>query len=211
MKTTITIIIMLFSVSLIQAQDLLKPKMELKIDSIGNANIKVSMAMNASQWQMWSQNYGNNPALLKRNIEKELPGYFMDNFKLEKNDMDRSFSFTFKAYGVCAVNKKGIWVVSTEQKNPDLTKLTDHKYMMVATDIANGMQETNIIEFPESAKNIKETRDAFDKTQFEFEMKEMRSGINWFLWIGILLAAAGGGWAGFISITNKRPKNTQPF
>ena len=211
MKTTITLIIVLFSVSLIHAQELLKPKMELKIDSIGNANIKVSMSMNANQWQMWSQNYGNNPALLKRNIEKEMPGYFMDDYKLEKNDMERSFSFTFKAYGVCAVNKKGIWIVSTEQKNPDLTKLTDHKYMMVATDVANGMQETNIIEFPESAKNIRETKDAFDKTQFEFEMKEMRSSINWFLWIGILLAAAGGGWAAFISMAGKQPKNTRPF
>lgn len=211
MKTILTIIIVLFSMLVLQAQELLKPKMEMKIDSIGNANIKVSMTMNANQWQMWSQNYGNNPALIKRNMEKELPGYFLDDFKLDKNDMDRSFSFTFKAYGVCAVDKKGTWIVSTEQKNPDLTKLTDHKYMMVSTDVANGMQETSIIEFPESAKNIEQTKDAFDKTQFEFEMKEMRSGINWFLWIGVFLAAGGGGWAAFVSIADKRAKNSQPF
>lgn len=211
MKPTLTIIIMLFSFLVLQAQELLKPKMEMKIDSIGNADIKISMTMNANQWQMWSQTFGNNPALLKRNIEKEMPGFFLDDYKLEKNDMERSFNFTFKAYGVCEVNKKGTWIVSTEQKNPDLTQLTDHKYMMVSTDVANGMQETTIIEFPESAKNIKQTKDAFDKTQFEFDMKEIRSGINWFLWIGILLAVAGGGWAGLISFTNKQPKNTPPM
>lgn len=211
MKKTVLFIFVLICANFIQAQEMLKTKMEMRIDSIGDAIIKVSTTMNAQQWQMWSQTYGNNPALLKRSMEKELPGYFLDNYNLEKNDMDRSFTFTFKAYGACNVNKKGIWIVNTDQKKPDLTKITDYKYMMVSNDMENGLQETVVIEFPESARNIEEAKDAFDKTQFEFEMKGGEAGINWMLWIGILLAAAGGGWAVFISISDRQPENSRPF
>ncbi len=211
MKKIVILTMVMICANFLYAQEMLKTKMEMRIDSIGDAIIKVSTTMNAQQWQMWSQTYGNNPALLKRSMEKELPGLFLDKYNLEKNDMDRSFTFTFKAYGACNVNKKGIWIVNTDQKKPDLTKLTDYKYMMVSNDMENGLQETIVIEFPESARNIQETKDAFDKTQFEFEMKGGEAGINWMLWLGILLVVAGGGWTAFTAMADRRPKDTQPF
>ena len=211
MKKIVILTMVMICANFLYAQEMLKTKMEMRIDSIGDAIIKVSTTMNAQQWQMWSQTYGNNPALLKRSMEKELPGLFLDKYNLEKNDMDRSFTFTFKAYGACNVNKKGIWIVNTDQKKPDLTKLTDYKYMMVSNDMENGLQETIVIEFPESARNIQETKDAFDKTQFEFEMKGGEAGINWMLWLGILLVVAGGGWTAFTAMADRQAKNTQPF
>lgn len=193
MKRISVLIVMLLYAFVLHAQELLKPKMELRIDSVGNAQIKVSMSLNANQWQVWTQSIGNNPALLKRNMERELPGYFLDNFNLVKNDMERSFVFTFKAYGVCMVNKKGIWIVGTDQKNPDITKISDRKYMMVSTDVMNNLQQTQIIEFPLSAINIREAKDAYNKTQFEFEMGVPPTGLSMIFWIGVLLTALGGG------------------
>lgn len=193
MKRFSVLIVMLLYAFVLHAQELLKPKMELRIDSVGNAQIKVSMSLNANQWQVWTQSIGNNPALLKRNMERELPGYFLDNFNLVKNDMERSFVFTFNAYGVCMVNKKGIWIVGTDQKNPDITKISDRKYMMVSTDVMNNLQQTQIIEFPLSAINIREAKDAYNKTQFEFEMGVPRTGLNMIFWIGVLLTVMGGG------------------
>lgn len=178
----------------IQAQEPLKQKLEMSIDEVGNGDIKVSMNMNATQWQIWLQSLGNNPALLKRSMERALPAYFLDNFKLEKNDMDRSFEFSFKAYGIFQVNKRGKWIVNTDQKNPDITKLTDNKYMMVAMEMQNNIQQTQIIDFPVTARNIETNKDAFGKTQFEFDMDIPGSSIHALFWPGLLLIIGGIAW-----------------
>lgn len=196
MKTLKYLILILIvpTLTMAQAAQPLKQKMEMRIDSIGNAKITVSMTMNAQQWQMWLQGMGNNPALLKRGIERELPGYFLDDFHLEKNDMERSFTLSLKAYGVTRVNKKGRWIVSAEQKEPEITKLSDNQYMMVYTDLGTGLQQTQIIQFPKTAKNIEIEKDSFGKTQFIFDMDTPTGGTGYTLWAGIALVVAGAGW-----------------
>ena len=97
MKSVILFFILSFIINSVQAQEILKQKLEMKIDEVGNGDLKVSMSMNATQWQVWLQSLGNNPTLLKRSMERALPAYFLDNFKLEKNDMDRSCEFSLKA------------------------------------------------------------------------------------------------------------------
>ncbi|MFA0963662.1 hypothetical protein AB9P05_17790 [Roseivirga sp. BDSF3-8] len=181
-------------------EDILKQKIEMRIDSIGDARVVVSMNMNANQWQVWNQTYGNNPAMLKRAMERQLPGYFMDDYNLEKDDMNRSFTFSFTAYGVCKVDKKGRWILETEDENPDITELSENKYMLVTTENSGGVpiQQTQIITFPDGAEGIEIDKDSFNKTQFEFKMAEVGGGVASTFWIGLALAAAGMVWGGVV-------------
>lgn len=194
MKRLIIFLLFASATTFLQAQEPLKQKIEMRIDSIGDAMVTVSMQMNANQWQMWLNSVGNNPAILKRNMERTLPGYFLTDFNLEKNDMERSFVFKFKAYGVCDVDKKGKWIVTTDQKDPDVTKLDDKKYMMVYTDMSSNVQQTQILDFPDEADNISIEKDAFGQTQFEFDMATANGDINFLFWGGIMLCVVGGGW-----------------
>jgi hypothetical protein len=203
-KTLIFIMLGFCAYALMAQQEPLKQKLEMRIDSIGNARIKVSMTMNAGQWQTWLQSVGNNPALLKRNMERTLPGFFLDDFQLEKNDMERSFEFSMKAYGACEVNRRGKWIVNTEQKNADITQLTDHKYMMVFMDAANNIQVTQFLEFPPAAKNITISKDAYDRTQFEFDMAAPGQKTGIMFWAGLMLILAGGGWIIAEIVTRKK-------
>ncbi len=174
-------------------------KIEMKIDSIGNAKITVSMNMNAQQWQMWVSSLGNNPAALKREIERSMPAYFLDNFKLEKDDMNRSFSLSLNAYGVCKINKRGKWSLETDQKNANLTELTDHKYMLVSSppELGGTIQQTFLVEFPEEAQNIEIDKDAFGESVFEFQMEgPSKSPFNLMRIAGIVFLLIGGGWTG---------------
>lgn len=193
-RLTLFVSLLVFTTLVLHAQSPLKQKIEMRIDSIGDAQVKVSMSMNANQWQMWLQSVGNNPALLKRNMERQLPGYFLADYNLEKNDMERSFEFSFTAYGVCEVDKNGKWLVTTDQKDPDVTQLSDRKYMMVFTDPTSNLQQTQIIAFPEEAQNVQIEKDAFGKTQFEFDMDSPSGSLNFSLWGGIVLCLIGGGW-----------------
>jgi hypothetical protein len=195
MKKILFVIMIVFWVLQLFAQrEPLRQRIEMRIDSIGNAHMKVSMTMNAGQWQMWLQSGGNNPAIMKRTMERALPGYFLDDFNLVRNDMERSFEFSFKAYGVCQVNRRGKWIVNTEQKNAEITTLTDRKYMMVSMDAMNNLQITQFLEFPSQARNITITKDAYDRSQFVFDMDAPRQKTGITFWLGLLLILSGSGW-----------------
>ncbi|MEO1030200.1 MAG: hypothetical protein AAFX55_02290 [Bacteroidota bacterium] len=198
MKSIVKFIVCLSLLFSIGAHSQSQQKIEMKIDEIGNAKISVSMTMNAQQWQLWNSNYGNNQSALKRDMERSMPAYFLDDFKLEKDDMNRSFNLSLNAYGVCEINKRGKWIVDTDQKDAQLTELTETKYMLVSSPPEYGgqLQQTFIIELPENAKKIKTEKNAYGKSVFEFDMDPPSSGFNLMRWAGILLIVVGGGWAG---------------
>ena len=196
MKTLKKIILSVLLLSFIsvfsqQAQQ----KIEMKIDAIGNTKIIVSMTMNAQQWQIWLSNLGNNPAALKREIERSMPAYFLDDFKLEKDDMNRSFSLSLNAYGVCEINKRGKWTIDTDQKNAQVTELTKSKYMLVSSppELGGTVQQTYIIEFPDEASDVKIDKDAYGKSIFKFEMENPNSSFHFLRWAGIAFILVGGG------------------
>lgn len=202
----LTAAILLLANTLSMGQQQMKQHITMRLDSIGNATITLSMKMNAASWQMWLQTYGNNPAALKRQMEQEMPAYFLDDFKLEKKDMDRSFVFSVKAYGVCKVDKQGNWILETDEKNVELTKLSDQKYMYVATppEFGGQVQQTNIIEFPEEAQGIDIGTDAYGKTQFKFKMEQSSSGVDGLRWAGILMLLTGAVWSGANLYANRK-------
>ena len=173
-------------------------KIEMNIDPIGNAKINISMTMNAAQWQQWNGSYGTNPSALKRDIERSMPAFIVDDFKLDKDDMNRSFNLSLNAYGVCKIDKRGRWVMDTDQKDAQVTELTDHKYMLVSSPVEFGgtLQQTYIIEFPEEANEIKVDKDSFGKSIFEFEMDNPTTSFNAVRWLGLLLLILGGAWLG---------------
>lgn len=180
-------------------------KIDMDIDNVGNAKITVSMTMNASQWQVWNANLGNNPAALKREIERSMPAYFLDDFKLEKDDMNRSFNLSLNAYGVCEINKRGVWSIETDQKDANVTELTDHKYMLVSSpmELGGAVQQTFTINFPSEATDIKVDKDSLGNSIFEFDMNNTASGINFMMWGGLLFMIVGAGWTGVSLMTNK--------
>lgn len=178
-------------------------KIEMTIDEIGNAKVNISMTMNAAQWQQWNGIYGTNPSALKRDIERSMPAFIVDDFKLDKDDMNRSFNLSMNAYGVCKIDKRGRWVMDTDQKDAQVTELTDSKFMLVSSPMEYGgaVQQTYIIEFPKTAHSIKVDKDAYGKSIFEFEMESPSSSFNLLRWSGVLLIIVGGGWFGKISMT----------
>lgn len=173
-------------------------KIEMQIDNIGDTKIKISMNMNAMEWQNWISSTGNNPAALKREIERAMPAYILDDFKLEKDDMNRSFELTLNAYGTCKIDKRGNWILETDQKNAQLTKLTDHKYMLVSSppEFGGKIQQTFMVEFPSDAKDIKTDTNAYGKSIFKFKMNTPSTPFGLMRWSGLFFIIVGGAWAG---------------
>ena len=193
----ILIVVLLASSSVLSAQQM-NQKIEMTLDELGNADLKVSMKMNAANWQQWIQSLGNNPSALKREIEREMPAFFLDDFHLEKDEMERSFELSLKAYGICKVDKRGKWVLETDEKNIELTELSEQKYMYVnsPSEFGGQIQQTTFVTFPNSASDIEIDKDAFGQTVFQFKMADPGFSISSLIrWFGIALMLGGAVWA----------------
>jgi len=180
----------------VQAQQS-QQKIEMTIDELGNAKINMGMTMNAQQWQVWSTTLGNNPAAVKREAERAMPAYFLDNFELEKDEMNRSFTLSLNAYGVCEIDKRGNWTLDVDQENAQLIELTETKYMFSSSpsEFGGQVQQNYTINLPENAKNIKVSQNAFGNDVFKFKMdapRAMKAGFSVILrWGGLVLLIIG--------------------
>ncbi|MDO5656564.1 MAG: hypothetical protein Q4G27_10530 [Flavobacteriaceae bacterium] len=192
----ITFYILLFLTSVMtQAQN--GQNMNVKLDSLGNAQFTMDVKLSAQQWDVWNSSYGSNPAMIKRELERSMPAYFLDNFKLEKNDMERSFRLGFVGYGVCEIDKKGKWIINTDQKNAQITEMNASRYMLVTQGENNTPGAMMNLQFPKEAKKIKQDKDAFGNVIFTFIMEENHSKPNYLMLGGfafIILGIAGFIW-----------------
>jgi hypothetical protein len=195
MKTTV--ILLYSSLLLIAGQTFAQQQMNqqitMKLDETGNAQINIQQKMNASQWQNWISYLGNNPAAIKREIQKGMPAFFLEDFKFDKNEMERSYELSLKALGVCKVDKKGRRILETDEKDINLTKLTDLKYMYVNSpmEFAGQVQQTHIIEFPKSAYDIELDKDAYGKTIFAFRINDPSGSLGYLRYIGFTFLLSG--------------------
>lgn len=171
----------------------MKQVFDYHIDELGNAIIEVSMKLNASQWDMFKRNVGNNQSIMKREIEKALPKYYLSDFSYTEDAMDRSYKIKFKALGLASINNNGRWEAKLEMKDPDITKLSEREFV-INTDMAmNGVliQQTQKIHLPSGVSDAKVEKDSFGKAVMTYSaggnMMSKASMIG-----GILLIVAGG-------------------
>jgi hypothetical protein len=143
----------------------LKQLFDITIDPLGNANVAVSMKLNASQWDAFKSNVGNNTSTLKRGMEDALPKYFLANFNYTEDQMQRTYTMKFDVQGFCTNDKNGKWTSKLDSKDPDITKLSDREFVLAQNIVSDGMllQQTQKIHLPSSASNAKIEKDSFGK------------------------------------------------
>lgn len=170
-----------------------KQKMEIKLDELGNASISVTMKLNASQWDMFKRSLGNNTSLLKRQIEKGMPKFFLKDFKYNEDQMERTYTLEMKALAVASVDKAGKWKAELDTKDPDIMKINDQQFKLDANYAVNGglIEQTQQIYLPAGAKDGKVEKDSFGKAVLTYHtsvgfMNTIITGC------GILLVLVGG-------------------
>lgn len=190
-------IFLLIVFSQLAAQDLIKPgklKVNWVLNSVGDAHIEASSSLDASGWDYYKKTIGNNPDILKRQMERAFPGLFLQDFSYKEDVMNRGWTLSFDALGLSKINSKGQWEVDLNSKNPDITKLADKNYVLTSNYNSQGslIQEVDNINFPAAASDIKQDKDAFGKALFIYSSSPGTGMGGWLtLVLGILLTAAG--------------------
>lgn len=183
----------------------IKQVFDFHVDELGNAMIEVTMKLNASQWDMFKRNIGNNTSILKREIEKALPKYFLSDFQYSEEAMDRTYKLKFKALGLASINSNGRWEAKLETKDPDVTKLSDREFIINTDMMTNGMliQQTQKIHLPESAADGKIEKDSFGKAVMTYSSNNgTMSKASMYGGIALILAGAA-----LFFFNSRPPKN----
>lgn len=157
----------IFSASSLAQQQMqgIKQIFDITMDKLGNATVEVSTKLNASQWDMFKRNIGNNTSILKRAMEKALPKYYLSNFDYSEEQMERTYKIKFNILGLAKVDAKNKWEAQLETKNPDVTKLSEKEFIINSDMMSDGMlfQQTQKIHLPSGASNAKIEKDSFGK------------------------------------------------
>ena len=172
-----------------------KQTVTIDIDNYGDGHITINMAYNASQWENFTNIYGSNALdLLKRQEERSLPGWYLQNWSYKDDGAEHTWTLSFDALGIANIDDNGNWVFDIDQKKPDITKMSDHNYAMTTTYNSYGVLIQTLwkINFPASAANVNPDKDAFGKAIFTYEMTPGgKAGHFLFIVFGILLVASG--------------------
>jgi hypothetical protein len=168
------------------------------IDEQGDAQVEVTMKMNAAQWQNWQQVYGGGRvSVLKREMVRSLAPYFVENFGYEQDDINRTSRITMAARGVTEYQGDGVWRGEMDMKDPSITDVSDNVFLFTTSTMEGGllMQQNQRVVLPEDAHSIEHDEDAFGNAIFRYQRPATeQAGLPWMLIVGLVLMGGGAVW-----------------
>ena len=172
------------------------------IDERGDAQVEIRMTMNAAQWQNWQQMYGGGRiSVFKREMERSLAPYFVEDFGYEQDDLNRTTRITLTARGVTEYSGDGLWRGELDMENPSVTTVSDNVFLLTTSTVENGLllQQNQRVILPADAHRIEHDEDAFGNAIFRYQRPATeQAGWPWMLVLGAGLIASGGVWGAVV-------------
>jgi len=87
---------------------------EMTFDIKDNADVvcHIKYQLNAKQYVAWKSQFGNNPALLKRQITNFISQYEITNFKVDENAVERQIDISLLVKGMVRNKGEGVYEFS---------------------------------------------------------------------------------------------------
>jgi len=141
------------------------------VDELGNAEITYKQSATAQQWAVLEKTIGQNPSLLKRNIQHQLSAYDLYGFKFSKDPMNRVFTFTFRAKGVARYKGNGKWDIDIDE---DLTpqKISKSNWYFTKSETqGDTLYEYHFfVKLPKNVKSSEITTDEFGRRVLRYQI-----------------------------------------
>jgi len=181
-------------------------EIDYKIDRYGDAHMELRQKMTALQWQNFKVSpVAQNPTVFKRDLERSMSTLLLEDFKNEMLEDSRTSLTRVVVRSMATYKGNGKWEIKLDSKNPNITKISDHAYMVTSNLMAGGniIQQLQKVFFPENASQLKQDTDNFGNAVFTYTLNVEYTPFNFLMWVGIAILLAGAGWLLF-SITMKK-------
>ncbi len=137
-----------------QEVPVIEQDIEVVVDPLGNADISASFTLPAAQWRMWNQTYGQNEFLLKRDFEHQFSAVVLHDFKLERDEMNRTARLSMKGAASAEYRGNGSWEVELE-KGARATRVSDTVWQLSKSTGEGGviLQQNFRVKLPKGARD----------------------------------------------------------
>lgn len=145
------------AVALQQEMPVIQQDIEVAIDPLGNADISATFTLPAAQWRLWNQTYGQNEFLLKRDFEHQFSAVVLRDFKLERDEMNRTATLRMKGSASAEYRGNGVWEAELE-KGARGTQVSDTVWQFSKSTGQGGaiLQQNFRVKLPDGARNAEQ-------------------------------------------------------
>ncbi len=126
-----------------------------KIDERGDAAVEVSFQYSASQWAYWKEQMGNRPDMILRDMRYSMATAVLENFSMEKDDVQRKALGKISARAVARYRNAGEFIIDVP-KEMKLVTGANADWIFSATAGVNGeiVSQTLHAILPAKARNV---------------------------------------------------------
>lgn len=145
------------AVALQQQMPVIEQDIEVAIDPLGNADISARFTLPATQWRMWNQTYGENEFLLKRDFEHQFSAAVLRDFKLERDEMNRTATLSMRGEASAEYRGNGVWEAELE-KGVRGTSVSDTVWQFSKSSGTGGaiLQQNFRVRLPKGARDAEQ-------------------------------------------------------
>jgi hypothetical protein len=141
------------------------------IDGLGNVDVTMKFVLPAQEWDTWRQNYGQNPSLLRRDLQHQFSAMVLKDFAVENDDMNRTAIVKFKGEANAEYKGNGVWEAELERGARSVKVSDTHwQFTRMSTEGGIPVQQTFRINLPDGARNSAEATDEFGTPVLRYEL-----------------------------------------
>lgn len=82
----------------------------------GSVDFSIQMSFDAAPWKAWKSQVGDEPARLRAMMQYQFSAYSLSDFKLEKDDLNRTAKITMKSVAGPELRKDGSFRIPIERE-----------------------------------------------------------------------------------------------
>jgi len=162
-----------------------KTTLDFTINESGSTICEVTNKYTAAYWDWWTKAVGSNTSIINNSLRKLFPKYHLSEFKHSQDPNERTNTVKFKIDGMMNINKSGKWEAELDQKDPNITKVSNTEWLLVEEG------ETLKMHLPPGTKNSKVEKNSFGKAVLTYPVSTGGGMTAALRYGGILIALIG--------------------
>lgn len=158
----------------------------------GSLSLALEMTFDAAPWRVWKSQVGDEPSRLRAMMKHQFSAYVIDDFKLEKDDLNRTAKVTMHSSAGPELRKDGRFRVPID-KEYRLVNNTGRQWFFSGNNPhANHSLQTIRITMPENATGVTLTSAGSPEQGLIYSLKVPAGRSRTFLIMGAVLSVLGG-------------------
>ncbi len=158
----------------------------------GSLALTLEMTFDAAPWRIWKSQVGDEPSRLRAMMKHQFSAYIIDDFKMEKDDLNRTARVSIRSSAGAELRKDGRFRVAID-KDYRLVNNTGRQWFFSGNNPhANNSLQTIRLTVPENATNVTLVGPGTLDQGLIYSLNVPAGKSRTFLILGALLAVAGG-------------------